>query len=71
MTNYELTILRRRLGLQPSMGMPMMRIKRLQLVPVIIKERRSLTGKTSTEEIVMIEYMTDQVLPKIETKGII
>ena len=57
--------------MQPSMGMPLMRIRHLQLVPVIKKERRGLSGKTSTEEIVMIEDMMDRVIPVIETEGII
>ena len=71
MTYYGFTVMRRRIGLQPSMGIPMMRIRDLQLVPVIRKERRSLSRKTSTEEIVMIEDMMDQVIPVIETEGII
>ena len=39
------------------MGIPMMRIRHLQLNPDVIKEIRGLTGKTSIEEIVMTEDM--------------
>ena len=39
------------------MGIPMMRIRHLQLIPVVIKEIRGLIGKTSIEEIVMTEDM--------------
>ena len=39
------------------MGIPMIRIRHLQLVLDIIKEIRGLTGETSTEEIVMTKDM--------------
>ena len=39
------------------MGIPMMRIRHLQLVLDIIKEIRGLTGETSIEEILMNEDM--------------
>ena len=71
MTDYGMTVLSRRLGLQPSMEMLMMSIRHLQLVPVIGKERTSPIEKTSIEEIVMTEEMIDRVLPETETEGII
>ena len=40
-----------------KMGIPMMRIRHLQLVLDIIKEIRGLTGETSIEEILMNEDM--------------
>ena len=40
-----------------KMGIPMMRIRNLQLVPDVVKEIRGLTGKTSIEEIMMTEDM--------------
>ena len=39
------------------MGIPMMRIRHLQLVLDIIKEIRGLIGETSIEEIMMTEDM--------------
>ena len=42
----------RRLGLQPSVVSRLVRVRHLQLVPVRGKERRSLAGETSVEEIV-------------------
>ena len=39
------------------MGIPMMRIRHLQLIPDIIKEIRGLTRETSIEEIIMNEDM--------------
>ena len=71
MTDYGMTVMRKKLGLQPSMGILMMRTRLLKLNPVIRKERRSLIGETSIEEIVMIEDMIDRFLPEIKTEGII
>ena len=51
MTDYGLTICRKKLGLQPSMGIIMMRTRLLQLTPVIRKERGSLSRKTTSEKI--------------------
>ena len=66
MTDYGLTVLRKKLGLQPSMGILMMRIMPLQLDPVIRKERRSLSRKTTTGRIVMIKGMMDRAILVIE-----
>ena len=40
-----------------KMGIPVMRIRHLQLVPDVIKEIRGSIGNTSLEEIVMNEDM--------------
>ena len=43
----------------------LMRVRHLQLSLVHGKERRSLAGETSVEEIMVADQMVDQVLPEV------
>ena len=51
--------------MQPSMVARMMRTRHLQLVPDSGKERRSLAGETSAEEIEVADQTIDLVLPEV------